>query len=151
MIGNSPLIKMKNMCKKEGIKCEVLAKCESFMPGGSLKDRVGKRTVHDLEKLGKIKPGYTLIEATSGNCGIGLALLGAVKGYEVIITMPDKMSLEKSYVLSGFGAHTIRTPTDAPFNTKESHIGVAKTLNSEIETSLFLDQVYLIFISLVFR
>ena len=142
MIGNSPLIKMNNIAKKEGIKCELLAKCEQFLPGGSLKDRVGRRTVSDLEKLGKISPGYTLIEATSGNCGIGLALLGAVKGYEVIITMPDKMSLEKSFVLSGFGAHTIRTPTDAPFNTNESHIGVAKTLNTEIKTSLFLDQVY---------
>ena len=144
MVGNSPLIRLNNISKNEGIKCELLAKCEQFLPGGSLKDRVGKRTVGDLEKCGKIKPGYTLIEATSGNCGIGLALLGAVKGYEVIITMPDKMSLEKSFILSGFGAHTIRTPTDAPFNTKESLIGVAKTLNSEIENSLFLDQVTII-------
>ena len=142
MIGNTPLIRMNNIAKKEGIKCELLAKCEQFQPGGSLKDRVGKRTVGDLEKLGKIKPGNTLIEATSGNCGIGLALLGAVKGYEVVITMSDKMSLEKSFVLSGFGAHTIRTPNDAAFNTAESFIGVAKRLNKEIPNSLFLDQVF---------
>lgn len=113
---------------------------EFFNPGGSLKDRVGKRTVHDLEKKGLIKPGYTLIEATSGNCGIGLSMLSAVKGYKSIITMPDKMSLEKKYILNSLGAECLRTPSDAPFNTPESHIGLAYRLNKEIATSKFLDQ-----------
>jgi cystathionine beta-synthase len=113
---------------------------EFFNPGGSLKDRVGKRTVKDLEEKGLIKKGYTLIEATSGNCGIGIAMLSAVKGYKAIITMSDKMSLEKKYILNSMGAECIRTPADAPFNTPESHIGVAYRLNKEIETSRFLDQ-----------
>ncbi len=113
---------------------------EFFNPGGSLKDRVGKRTVNDLEVKGLIKKGYTLIEATSGNCGIGIAMLSAVKGYKAIITMSDKMSLEKKYILNSMGAECIRTPADAPFNTSESHIGVAYRLNKEIETSRFLDQ-----------
>jgi cystathionine beta-synthase len=113
---------------------------EFFNPGGSLKDRVGKRTVRDLEEKGLIKKGYTLIEATSGNCGIGIAMLSAVKGYKAIITMSDKMALEKKYILNSMGAECIRTPADAPFNTPESHIGVAYRLNKEIETSKFLDQ-----------
>lgn len=113
---------------------------EFFNPGGSLKDRVGKRTVRDLEEKGLIKKGYTLIEATSGNCGIGIAMLSAVKGYKAIITMSDKMSLEKKYILNSMGAECIRTPNDAPFNTPESHIGIAYKLNKEIKTSRFLDQ-----------
>ena len=113
---------------------------EFFNPGGSLKDRVGKRTVRDLEEKGLIKKGDTLIEATSGNCGIGIAMLSAIKGYKAIITMSDKMSLEKKYVLNSMGAECIRTPNDAPFNTPESFIGVAQRLNKEIKSSRFLDQ-----------
>src|SRR4051794_24949538 len=99
MIGNTPCVRLNKIPKSEGVKCEIIAKLEYFNPGGSLKDRVGKRTVFDLENKGIIKPGYTLIEATSGNCGIGLAMLSAVKGYKAIITMSDKMALEKKYIL----------------------------------------------------
>jgi cystathionine beta-synthase len=96
--------------------------------------------VADAEKSGRIKPGDTLIEPTSGNTGIGIALAGALKGYRVIITLPLKMSLEKVNVLQAFGAEIIRTPTEAAWDSPESHIGVAKRLNSEIPNSHILDQ-----------
>ncbi len=94
----------------------------------------------DAEQSGRIKPGDTLIEPTSGNTGIGLALSAAVKGYNMIITLPEKMSQEKVSVLSALGAKIIRTPTEAAFDAPESHIGVAKKLNSEIPNSHILDQ-----------
>jgi cystathionine beta-synthase len=119
----------------------VVAKCEYFLPGGSLKDRIGKRMIEDAEKKGLIKPGVsTIIEATSGNTGIALALGGAVKGYNVIITLPEKMSQEKSDVLTGLGATVIRTPTEASFVDLDSHIGVARKLQKEIPNSIILDQ-----------
>ncbi len=96
--------------------------------------------VEDAEMQGRIKPGDTLIEATSGNTGIGIALAGAVKGYNVIITLPDKMSQEKSDVLAALGAKIIRTPTQANFADEDSHIGVARQLNLEIPNSHILDQ-----------
>lgn len=118
-----------------------MAKCEFFLPGGSMKDRIAKRMIEDAEKKGLIKPGVsTIIEATSGNTGIGLALNGAVKGYDVIITLPEKMSQEKSDVLSALGAEIIRTPTEASFVDIDSHIGVARKLNKQIENSIILDQ-----------
>jgi cystathionine beta-synthase len=118
-----------------------VAKCEYFNAGGSVKDRIGKRMVEDAEKSGRIKPGDTLIEPTSGNTGIGLALAAAVKGYKMIITLPEKMSQEKVDVLKGLGAQIIRTPTEAAWDAPESHIGVAKKLNKEIPNSHILDQV----------
>jgi cystathionine beta-synthase len=96
--------------------------------------------IEDAEKQGRIKPGDTLIEATSGNTGIGIALTGAVKGYNVIITLPDKMSQEKSDVLAALGARIIRTPSQANFADANSHIGVARQLNMEIPNSHILDQ-----------
>jgi len=105
-----------------------------------LKDRIGARMVADAEKSGRIKPGDTLIEATSGNTGIGLALAAAVKGYNMIITLPEKMSKEKSDVMKGLGATIIRTPTEAAYDSPESHIGVALKMNAEIPNSHILDQ-----------
>ena len=119
---------------------DLVAKCEFMLPGGSLKDRIGKRMVEDVETKGLIKSGDTLIEATSGNTGIGLALVGAVKGYNVIITLPEKMSQEKSDILIALGAKIIRTPTEAKYMDVDSHIGVARKLNSEIPDSIILDQ-----------
>lgn len=98
-IGRTPMVKLNNIMKAEGLKCELLAKCEFFNAGGSVKDRIGRRMLLDAENSGRIKPGDTLIEATSGNTGIGLSLAAAIKGYNMIITLPEKMSTEKTDVL----------------------------------------------------
>ena len=110
-IGNTPLVQINKIATKEGIKCQMLAKCEFFNAGGSIKDRIGKRMIEDAEKSGRIKPGDTLIEPTSGNTGIGLALSAAIKGYRMIITLPEKMSQEKVDILKALGAEIFRTPT----------------------------------------
>lgn len=139
-IGATPLVRINQIAKDEGLKCDLLAKCEYFNSGGSVKDRIGRRMVEDAEKSGRIKPGDTLIEPTSGNTGIGLALAAAVKGYKMIITLPEKMSQEKVDVLKALGAQIIRTPTEAAWDAPESHIGVAKKLNKELPNSHILDQ-----------
>ncbi|KAF9413785.1 hypothetical protein BGZ94_000621 [Podila epigama] len=139
-IGNTPLVRLNKIAKAEGLQCELLAKCEFFNAGGSVKDRIGKRMVEEAEKDGRLKPGCTIIEPTSGNTGIGLALAAAVKGYRAIITLPEKMSQEKVDVLKALGAEIVRTPTEAAWDAPESHIGVAKRLNAEIPDSVILDQ-----------
>lgn len=139
-IHNSPMVRLNKIPEEEGVKCEILAKCEFFLPGGSLKDRIAKRMIEDAEKKNLLKNGSTIIEATSGNTGIGLALVGAVKGYKVIITLPEKMSQEKVDVLTALGAEVIRTPTEANFADVDSHIGVARQKNLDIENSIILDQ-----------
>eukprot|EP01108_Squamamoeba_japonica_P000641 TRINITY_DN1218_c0_g2_i9.p2 TRINITY_DN1218_c0_g2~~TRINITY_DN1218_c0_g2_i9.p2 ORF type:complete len:514 (-),score=273.73 TRINITY_DN1218_c0_g2_i9:42-1583(-) len=139
-IGDTPLVRLNKIPQSLGIECEVLVKCEFFNAGGSVKDRIGWRMVEEAEKEGRIKPGDTLIEPTSGNTGIGLALAAAVKGYRMIITMPEKMSEEKVNVLRALGADIVRTPTEAAFDSPESHIGVALRLNKEIPNSHILDQ-----------
>jgi cystathionine beta-synthase len=108
--------------------------------GGSVKDRIGKRMVEEAQKAGRIKPGDTLIEPTSGNTGIGMALAAAVYGYRMIITMPEKMSREKQVVLEALGAEIIRTPTEAAWDSPESHIGVALQLQKILPDSHILDQ-----------
>jgi cystathionine beta-synthase len=122
------------------LPCEILGKAEFFNAGGSVKDRIAKRMVEDAEESGRITPGDTLIEPTSGNTGIGLALAAAVKGYRCIITLPEKMSKEKVDVLKGLGAEIIRTPTEAAFDAPDSHISVARRLQEEIPNSHILDQ-----------
>lgn len=138
VIGHTPLVRLHRVGK--GLKCNLFAKCEFLNPGGSVKDRIGYRMVADAEKSGRIKRGDTLIEPTSGNTGIGIALAGAVLGYRVIITMPQKMSREKQVVLEALGAEIIRTPTEAAWDAPESHIGVAKRMQQEIPNSHILDQ-----------
>jgi cystathionine beta-synthase len=140
-IGDTPLIRLNRVGKSllpSGV--ELLAKCEFFNAGGSVKDRIGRQMVLDAEASGRIKPGDTLIEPTSGNTGIGLALASAVKGYKCIITMPEKMSKEKVDVLKALGAEIIRTPTEAAFDAPDSHISVARRLHEEIKDSHILDQ-----------
>ncbi|KAG0090456.1 hypothetical protein BGZ92_002903 [Podila epicladia] len=139
-IGNTPLVRLNKIAKSEGLQCELLAKCEFFNAGGSVKDRIGRRMVEEAERDGRLKPGCTIIEPTSGNTGIGLALAAAVKGYRTIITLPEKMSQEKVDVLKALGAEIVRTPTEAAWDAPESHIGVAKRLNAEIKDSVILDQ-----------
>ncbi|MEY2807278.1 MAG: hypothetical protein RIR65_1695 [Planctomycetota bacterium] len=137
-VGNTPLVRLKNVGKDTG--CEFLAKCEYLSAGGSIKDRIGKRMLVEAQKKGRIKPGDTLIEPTSGNTGIGLALAAAVHGYRMIITMPEKMSREKQVVLEALGAEIIRTPTEAAWDSPRSHIGVAKQLKEILPNAHILDQ-----------
>lgn len=139
-IGNTPMIRLDKIAKSAGLQCELLGKCEYFNAGGSVKDRIGVRMIEEAEKDGILKPGDTVIEPTSGNTGIGLALAAAVKGYRCIVVMPEKMSNEKVYVLRALGAEIVRTPTSAAFNSPESHIGVAWRLKKEIPNSHILDQ-----------
>jgi len=137
-IGKTPIIKLNKIAPD--LKCNLYVKCELFNPGGSVKDRIGYNMVVEAEKEGRIKPGDTLIEPTSGNTGIGLALAAAVMGYKMIITMPKKMSQEKEDVLKALGAEVIRTRTEAAFDEPDSLIGVARKLNKEIPNSHILDQ-----------
>lgn len=138
VIGRTPLVRVNRMASD--LKCNVWAKCEFLNPGGSVKDRIGYNMVKEAEKAGRIKRGDTLIEPTSGNTGIGIALAGAVYGYRVIITLPEKMSREKQVVLEALGAEIIRTPTEAAWDSPESHIGVAKRLQRELPRAHILDQ-----------
>jgi cystathionine beta-synthase len=137
-IGKTPLVKLNRMGAH--LRCNMYAKCEFLNPGGSLKDRIGWSMVEAAEREGRIHPGDTLIEPTSGNTGIGIALAGAVRGYRVIITMPEKMSREKQVVLEALGAEIVRTPTEAAFDSPESHISVARRLQSELPNAHILDQ-----------
>ncbi|TYZ57951.1 hypothetical protein PybrP1_002020 [[Pythium] brassicae (nom. inval.)] len=139
-IGETPMVRVNSIARKAHLECELLAKCEFFNAGGSVKDRIGKRMVEDAERAGRIKPGDTLIEPTSGNTGIGLALAAAIKGYRCIITLPEKMSLEKVNILKALGAEIIRTPTEAAWDSPESHIGIAKRLQKELPNAHILDQ-----------
>jgi len=137
-IGNTPTVKLNKIGSE--LACKLYAKCEFFNPGGSIKDRIGWKMVEDAEAEGRIKPGDTLIEPTSGNTGQGIALASAIKGYRCIITMPEKMSQEKQIALEALGAEIIRTPSEASFDDPASHIGVAKKLKNEIANSHILDQ-----------
>jgi cystathionine beta-synthase len=136
--GGTPMVRLSRIGRD--LPCELLGKCEFMNPGGSVKDRIGVRMLLDAEAAGHIKPGDTLIEPTSGNTGIGLAMTAAVRGYRVIITMPEKMSQEKQVVLEALGAEIIRTPTEAAWDSPESHIGVARRLREIIPNAHILDQ-----------
>ena len=137
-IGTTPTVRLQRI--GQDLPCELYGKCEFLNPGGSVKDRIALSMVESAEKSGRIQPGDTLIEPTSGNTGIGLALAGAVKGYHVIITMPEKMSREKQVILEALGAKIYRTPTEVASDHPDSHISLAKKLNREIPRSHILDQ-----------
>ena len=137
-IGNTPVVKLNSVGKE--LKCNLYAKCEFLNAGGSVKDRIGRRMIENAEKSGRIKPGDTLIEPTSGNTGIGLALTAAVKGYKMIIIMPEKMSMEKEVTLRALGAEIIRTPTEAGHDDPEGLFHVANRLQKKTPNSHILDQ-----------
>ncbi len=137
-VGRTPLVRLSRIGRD--LPCELLGKCEFLNPGGSVKDRIGVRMLLEAEKEGRIRPGDTLIEPTSGNTGIGLSLAAALRGYRMIITMPEKMSREKQVVLEALGAEIIRTPTEAAWDDPESHIGVAKRLQEVLPNAHILDQ-----------
>lgn len=137
-IGHTPVVKINHI--GTWLACELYGKCEFLNPGGSIKDRIGYEMVKNAERAGRIKPGDTLIEPTSGNTGIGIALAGAVMGYQVIITMPNKMSQEKQIILERLGATIYRTRTEAAWDDPDSHISLAKDLQRQIPNSHILDQ-----------
>ena len=138
VIGNTPVVKINHVGAE--LTCELYAKCEFLNPGGSVKDRIGYEMVKNAEQSGRIKPGDTLIEPTSGNTGIGIALAGAIMGYKIIITMPNKMSHEKQVALERLGATIYRTPSEAASSDPASHISLARRLQQEIPNSHILDQ-----------
>src|SRR4030095_6026725 len=138
VVGNTPMVRLSRIARD--LPCELVGKLEFLNPGGSVKDRIGVKMLLDAEREGRIKPGDTLIEPTSGNTGIGIAFAAAVRGYRVIITMPEKMSQEKQVVLEALGAEIIRTPTEAAWDSPDSHIGVARRLKEVIPNSHILDQ-----------
>lgn len=107
-IGETPIVKLKNMTTDE--MAQIYVKLESFNPGGSVKDRIALRMIEDAEKSGKLKPGMMIIEPTSGNTGIGLAMVGAAKGYPVTLVMPETMSIERRKLMQAYGANLVLTP-----------------------------------------
>ena len=137
-IGKTPLVRLNKIGAH--LKANFYVKCEFFNPGGSVKDRIAYNMIVQAEKKRLIKKGFTLIEPTSGNTGIGIALAGAVLGYKVIIVMPEKMSQEKETLLKALGAKIIRTPTEAASADPESHLSVAKKLVQQTPQSFMLDQ-----------
>ena len=137
-IGNTPLVKLNKVTK--GIKGTVLAKVEYFNPGNSVKDRIAIRMIEDAEARGVLKPGGTIIEGTSGNTGMGLALAAIAKGYKCIFTMADKQSKEKIDILRAVGAEVVVCPTNVAPDDPRSYYSVAKKLNRDIPNSLYPNQ-----------
>ena len=130
LIGNTPLVKMPRLTR--GLKPTVLAKLEMLNPGGSVKDRIGIKMVEEAERRGLLRKGGTIVEPTSGNTGVGLAIAAAIKGYKAIFVMPDKMSQEKISLLKAYGAEVVITPTAVPRESPESYYSVAERLAKEI-------------------
>lgn len=137
-IGNTPMVRLNKV--NEGIKGDVLVKVEYFNPGNSMKDRMAIKMVEDAEKAGLLKPGGTIIEGTSGNTGMGLALAGVAKGYKCIFTMADKQSQEKIDILKAVGAEVIVCPTNVSPDDPRSYYSVAKKLNADIPNSFYPNQ-----------
>ncbi len=129
-IGWTPLVRLRRL--PEGVPAAVYVKVESMNPGGSVKDRVGLAMVQEAEQRGWLRPGGTIIEATAGNTGVGLALVAAVRGYRCIFVLPDKMSSEKVLLLKAYGAEVVVTPTNVAPDSPESYNGVADRLSREI-------------------
>ena len=138
LIGNTPLVKLNKVTK--GISSLILAKLESFNPGHSIKDRIGIQMIEDAEKNGKLKKGGLIIESTSGNTGMGLALAAIKKGYKMIVTMPDKMSAEKIDILKAIGVKVIVTPTNVAPEDPKSYYSVAKNLEKKSKNSFYVNQ-----------
>ena len=137
LIGNTPLLELTHIEKEEGLKATILAKLEYFNPAGSVKDRIGKAMIDDAEKSGKLKPGATIIEPTSGNTGIGLAAVAAARGYRIIIVMPETMSVERRQLMKAYGAELVLTEGAKGM---KGAIEKAEQLEKEIEGSFLAGQ-----------
>src|SRR5882672_2551812 len=138
VIGNTPMVRLNRVAR--GVRATLLAKLEYLNPGGSVKDRIGLAMLEAAEREGRIRPGGTIIEGTSGNTGMGLALAAAIKGYQCIFTMPDKMSQEKIDGLRALGAEVIVTPTQVDHHDPRSYHSVAERLSREIANSIYPNQ-----------
>lgn len=132
LIGNTPIVELSNLEEQLGLEARILVKLEYLNPAGSVKDRIVKSMIEEAEKFGKIKEGAVLIEPTSGNTGIGLAAVGASKGYRVILTMPETMSVERRNILKAYGAEVVLTPGDKGM---KGAIAKAEELQKETENS----------------
>jgi cystathionine beta-synthase len=139
-IGWTPLIRLNAVAA--GIRTPVFAKAEFFNPGGSVKDRIGLAMIEAAEREGRLKPGGLVVEATSGNTGVGLAIAAAVKGYRCIFTMPDKMSQEKARLLRALGAEVVITPTAVPPDHPENYIVKGRAIAAAQPNAVFVDQHY---------
>ncbi|HUG41758.1 MAG TPA: pyridoxal-phosphate dependent enzyme [Longimicrobiales bacterium] len=139
-IGWTPLIRLNRVT--EGARTPVLAKAEFFNPGGSVKDRIGQAMIEAAERDGRLKPGGVVVEGTSGNTGVGLAIAAALKGYRCIFTMPDKMSQEKVRLLKAFGAEVIITPTAVPPDHPDNYVQTAKRIVQNTPGAILADQFY---------
>lgn len=137
LIGNTPLVEFTHMEEKYGLKAKLLAKLEYFNPAGSVKDRIAKEMIEQAEADGKLKPGYTIIEPTSGNTGIGLAAIAAAKGYKIIIVLPETMSIERRNIIKAYGAELVLT--DGTKGMKGA-IAKAEELHKEIPESFIPEQ-----------
>lgn len=137
-IGKTPLVRLGTMVSNP--LATVLLKLEFFNPSGSIKDRIVWHIINDAEKSGLLKPGGTIVENTSGNTGAAAAMIGAAKGYRVILTMPDKVSIEKQNALKAYGAEVIMTPTSALPDSKEHYVNKAKEIAASIPGSFRIDQ-----------
>jgi cystathionine beta-synthase len=139
-VGWTPLIRLNRVT--DGARSPVLAKVEFFNPGGSVKDRIGLAMIEAAEREGRLKPGGTIVEGTSGNTGVGLAIAAAIRGYRCIFTMPDKMSQEKVRLLRAFGADVIVTPTAVPPDHPDNYVQTAKRIVAETPGAVLADQFY---------
>ena len=137
LVGNTPLLKPNRFLEENNTEAEVYFKLEYFNPAGSVKDRISLGMIEDAEKKGLLKPGGTIIEPTSGNTGVGLSFVGAVKGYRVILTMPDTMSVERRTLVTALGAQVVLTPGAQGM---KGAIRQAESLNAQIENSIILQQ-----------
>lgn len=137
LIGGTPLLKLNHLMEKEALKANLFGKLEFFNPGGSVKDRIALSMILDAEEKGLLAPGGTIIEPTSGNTGIGLALVATLRGYHLILTMPETMSIERRSLLKAFGAEIVLTDGDMAM---QGSIDKARELNQKIPNSIILEQ-----------
>src|SRR3984957_20502010 len=143
MIGNTPIVRLNRViqgARPGSAQANFFAKIEFYNPGGSIKDRIGWYMIEDAERKGLLKPGGTIVEGTSGNTGVGLAIAAAIKGYKCIFVLPDKMSEEKIRNLRSFGAKVVVTPTAVEPDDPRSYYQVARRLAKETPNAIYLNQ-----------
>ena len=139
-MGNTPLVRLNRVTR--GIAADIVAKVEFFNPGGSVKDRIGIQIIEDAERTGRLRPGGTIVESTSGNTGIGLAIAAAIKGYKCVFVLADKQSPEKIKQLRAFGARVVVTPTDVDADDPRSYYSVARQIVADTPNAILANQYH---------